>query len=547
MLPEQLHDQRRHLLPVRHEHARAARRAVRGKADLLPEPSGRRQAAAGHRGDRGAAGDGRGRGRRPTTTRRPRTSTSPTSRRSSSCSTTARRSPATRSPTRSRASTRSPTSRTSPSTSPTRARGVPGRDRGRSPQRGADACAQPRRRAVRGISSNDAASFSGTSRSCSTARSSRARSSTSSRTRPGSTAAPGAQISGNFTLSEARTWPSSCKIGALPIKLALISQSTVSATLGQQALDQGLKAGIVGLDPGRSASCSSTTASSGVIAGARAGRLRGLLLRADQADPDHADPAGDRRADPDDRRRGRRQHRHLRADQGGGAGRALDAVGDRPGLSQGHRDDHRRERDHPDHGVHPLRARDRGRQGVRVHARRSARSSRCSPRCCSRRRCSACSGARRSCARRVPRRRAARAAGTSTSPAPPKCFFSISGVILAIGAIAFATKQLNLGIDFESGTRIQAALARGRRASTTSARRCRTPASTTPSAAKIQETENPEFGAERDPDPGARSRRIRSTHGAGRCSTSSSGSRRRQASTRSGRADLRRAGRATAR
>ena len=36
-----------------------------------------------------------------------------------------------------------------------------------------------------------------------------------------------------------------------------------------------------------------------------------------------------------------------------------------------------------------------------------------------------------------------------------KYFFSISGVILAIGAIAFATKQLNLGIDFESGTRIQ--------------------------------------------------------------------------------------------
>ena len=35
----------------------------------------------------------------------------------------------------------------------------------------------------------------------------------------------------------------------------------------------------------------------------------------------------------------------------------------------------------------------------------------------------------------------------------------MSGVILAIGAIAFATKQLNLGIDFESGTKIQVALA----------------------------------------------------------------------------------------
>jgi len=44
-----------------------------------------------------------------------------------------------------------------------------------------------------------------------------------------------------------------------------------------------------------------------------------------------------------------------------------------------------------------------------------------------------------------------------------KYFFAISGLILAIGAIAFATKQLNLGIDFEAGTRIQAALARADR------------------------------------------------------------------------------------
>ncbi len=58
----------------------------------------------------------------------------------------------------------------------------------------------------------------------------------------------GAQISGSFEASRRpRTWPSVLQIGALPIKLALISQSTVSATLGQQALDQGLKAGIVGL------------------------------------------------------------------------------------------------------------------------------------------------------------------------------------------------------------------------------------------------------------------------------------------------------------
>ena len=39
-------------------------------------------------------------------------------------------------------------------------------------------------------------------------------------------------------------------------------------------------------------------------------------------------------------------------------------------------------------------------------------------------------------------------------------FFSISGVILLVGALALATKQLNFGIDFESGTRINVALAK---------------------------------------------------------------------------------------
>jgi SecD/SecF fusion protein len=57
----------------------------------------------------------------------------------------------------------------------------------------------------------------------------------------------GAQISGLDSLQEAQDLAEVLRIGALPIKLALISQSTVSATLGQQALDQGLKAGLIGL------------------------------------------------------------------------------------------------------------------------------------------------------------------------------------------------------------------------------------------------------------------------------------------------------------
>jgi len=75
-----------------------------------------------------------------------------------------------------------------------------------------------------------------------------------------------------------------------------------------------------------------------------------------------------------------------------------------------------------------------------------------------------------------------------------KYFFSLSGVILAIGAIAFATKQLNLGIDFESGTRIQAALAQP--ASVDDVRKALSDGNLPDAdSAEIQETENPEFGA----------------------------------------------------
>src|SRR5215217_5081252 len=56
----------------------------------------------------------------------------------------------------------------------------------------------------------------------------------------------GAQISGGFTLQSAQDLARLLKTGALPVRLELISRSQVSATLGQQALDQGLVAGIAG-------------------------------------------------------------------------------------------------------------------------------------------------------------------------------------------------------------------------------------------------------------------------------------------------------------
>jgi SecD/SecF fusion protein len=58
----------------------------------------------------------------------------------------------------------------------------------------------------------------------------------------------GAQISGGFTsITEAQDLATFLQIGALPVNLKLISQTQVSATLGEQALDQGLKAGLIGL------------------------------------------------------------------------------------------------------------------------------------------------------------------------------------------------------------------------------------------------------------------------------------------------------------
>lgn len=57
----------------------------------------------------------------------------------------------------------------------------------------------------------------------------------------------GAQISGGFKLDEAQNLAEYLQRGALPIDLKLTSQSQVSATLGQEALDQGVMALVIGL------------------------------------------------------------------------------------------------------------------------------------------------------------------------------------------------------------------------------------------------------------------------------------------------------------
>jgi len=57
----------------------------------------------------------------------------------------------------------------------------------------------------------------------------------------------GAQITGIGNIEETQDLANSLRIGALPIDLALISNTQISASLGQQALDQGVLAAGVGL------------------------------------------------------------------------------------------------------------------------------------------------------------------------------------------------------------------------------------------------------------------------------------------------------------
>jgi SecD/SecF fusion protein len=69
-------------------------------------------------------------------------------------------------------------------------------------------------------------------------------------------------------------------------------------------------------------------------------------------------------------------------------------------------------------------------------------------------------------------------------------FFAMSGVILLIGAVALSTKELNFGIDFESGTRVTASLERD--VTVEGVRDAIGPLGL--EDAKIQEVEDPELG-----------------------------------------------------
>ena len=145
-------------------------------------------------------------------------------------------------------------------------------------------------------------------------------------------------------------------------------------------------------------------------------------------------------------------------------GGQIDPRRHRRGLQARPRGDHRRERRDVHDRVHPLHPRDRRRQGLRLHARR--RHARLALH-----RGAADAGGRsaRWAARALhPQPGRARRAASQRSRwrfdfmGASKWFFSMSGVILLIGALAIGGKGLNFGIDFESGTRIKTAAATAR-------------------------------------------------------------------------------------
>lgn len=55
-----------------------------------------------------------------------------------------------------------------------------------------------------------------------------------------------AQISGNFTIDEAKRLVGNLNSGALPVPITLVSQETIGPSLGQESLNKSLQAGVIG-------------------------------------------------------------------------------------------------------------------------------------------------------------------------------------------------------------------------------------------------------------------------------------------------------------
>ena len=163
------------------------------------------------------------------------------------------------------------------------------------------------------------------------------------------------------------------KIGALPIRLELISPLAGVGLAGQAGARPGPQGGHRGLRRSSRSSCSIFYRVLGVIAVAALAVYALYFYALVKLIPIVLTLPGIAGLILDARRRGGREHRHLRTRQGGGQTRQIDGRGHRRGLQEGHRDDHRRERRHVPRRLHPLHPRDGGRQGLRASRSASAR------------------------------------------------------------------------------------------------------------------------------------------------------------------------------
>ena len=158
---------------------------------------------------------------------------------------------------------------------------------------------------------------------------------------------------GGYPLKEATELVTVLQFGSLPFPIEELSNTTISATLGEQFLAQSLRAGAIGISP-------RDHLHARLLPAARAHReLRAHLLHARRAGavpahPGDADPRRHRRLRPLDRHGGRREHPHLRTDEGGDAPRQVAAGGRRGGLRAGLELDPRLERVEPHHGDDPV-------------------------------------------------------------------------------------------------------------------------------------------------------------------------------------------------
>ena len=133
-------------------------------------------------------------------------------------------------------------------------------------------------------------------------------------------------IEGSFTPEEAQDLSTVLRSGALPAAITYLEERTVGPSLGQDSIDQGLKAGLIG-----AVLVVLTILIVYRLTGHQRGARSDAQHRVDLRHPGvlrrHPDPAGHRRHRPDDRHGGGCQRPGLRAHQGGAATRPDCAVG----------------------------------------------------------------------------------------------------------------------------------------------------------------------------------------------------------------------------